>query len=152
MKSLSKQDVGKSRTKSKVSNGLCSIWERKLYVLSGNSTSEVTEKRSAHITAPRPVWLNRSSCVYILGYNSHSHLSSPGKGGGGKHLISPKNSLLFVFQQTEISQFSRIPRYSVEQRERRRRTCSSSERSHGHKISAWGFFNAQCAFFWVVFH
>ena len=26
-----------------------------------------------------------------------------------------KNSLLFVFQQTEISQFSRIPRYPVEE-------------------------------------
>ena len=47
--------------RNKISNGLWSIWERKLYVLSGNSTSEVTEKRSAHITAP--VWLNRSSCV-----------------------------------------------------------------------------------------
>ena len=55
VKSLSKQDVGKSRTKSKVSNGLCSIGKRKLYVLSGNSTSEVTEKRSAHITTPWPV-------------------------------------------------------------------------------------------------
>ena len=66
-------------------------------------------------------------------------------------LGKPKNSLLFVFQQTEISQFSRIPRYSVEQRERRGRTRSSSERSHGHKILAWRFFNAQRAFLWVFF-
>ena len=72
MKSLSKQNVGKSRTKNKVSNGLWSIWERKLYVLSGNSTSEVTEKRSAHIPAPWPVWLNRSSCVSI--YSGAIHI------------------------------------------------------------------------------
>ena len=60
--------------------------------------------------------------------------------------------ILFVFQQTEISQSSRIPRHSVEQREKRGRTCWTSERSHGHKISAWRFFNAQRAFLWVVFH
>ena len=72
VKSLSKQDVGKSRTKSKVSNGLWSIWERKLYMLSGNSTSQVTEKRSAHITTPWTVWLNRSSCVSI--YSGAIHI------------------------------------------------------------------------------
>ena len=72
VKSLSKQNVGKSRTKNKVSNGLWSIWERKLYVLSENSTSEVTQKRSAHITAPRTVWLDRSSCVSI--YSGAIHI------------------------------------------------------------------------------
>ena len=86
--------------RNKISNGSWSIWERKLYVLSGNSTSEVTEKRSAHITAPGPVWLNRSSCVYILGCNSYSHLSSPGE-GVGKHLISPK--LVFITIHGKIS-------------------------------------------------
>ena len=43
--------------------------ERKLFVVSGNSTSEMTEKRSAR------VWLNRSSCVSIQGCNSHSPTS-----------------------------------------------------------------------------
>ena len=57
--------------RNKISNGSWSIWERKLYVLSGNSTSEVTEKRSAHITAPGPVWLNRSSCVSICSGTIH---------------------------------------------------------------------------------
>ena len=51
-KSLSKQDVRKSRTKSKVRNGLCSIWESKLFVLSGNSTSEVTEKKICSYHSP----------------------------------------------------------------------------------------------------
>ena len=97
-KSLSKHDVGTSRTKSKVSNGLCSIWERNLFVLSGNSTSEVTEKRSAHITAP--VWLNRLSCVSM-----YSAIHIPiylllGMGRGG-HLISLK--LVFIAIHGKIS-------------------------------------------------
>ena len=79
-KSLSKHDVGKSLTKRKVSNGLCSIWERKLFALSGNSTSVVTEKRSAHIIAP--VWLNRSWCVSM--YSAiHIPIYLLREGGGG---------------------------------------------------------------------
>ena len=79
-------------------------------------------------------------------------------------LGKPKNSLLFVFQQTEISQFSRIPRYSIEQRERRGRTRSSSERSHGLEIlqrtacvslscvplsTVFLVINEPCVYFWV---
>ena len=86
VKSLSKQDVGKSRTKNKVSNGLSSIWERKLFVLSGNSTSEVKEKRSAHITAP--VWLKRSSCTYMSIYSGAIHIPTYLLGeGAGEHLV-----------------------------------------------------------------
>ena len=39
-------------------------------------------------------------CVYMLGYNSYSHLSSPGE-GVGKHLISPK--LVFITIHGKIS-------------------------------------------------
>ena len=68
--------------RNKISNGSWSIWERKLYVLSGNSTSEVTEKRSAHITAP--VWLNRSSCTCVSIYSGAIHIPIYllGEGGG----------------------------------------------------------------------
>ena len=102
MKSLSKQDVGKSRTKSKVSNELCSIWERKLYVLSGNSTSEVTEKRSAHITAPRTVWLNRSSCVSIYSGAIHIPTYLPRGREGGRGNTSFRQNIHYYLYSNRL--------------------------------------------------
>ena len=88
--SLSKQDVGKSRTESKVSIGLCGIWERNVFVFSGNSTSEVTEKRSA-ISQRLSDWIDHHVYLCTLQFTFPSLFSGR---GAGEHLISPK--LVFI--------------------------------------------------------